>query len=97
MLLLLYIKTKKSIITFDSILQMFYYTRQNESNYTVILYNFAVAKRCSSNLGIHVSISFTPAIRNARFEKTFTSLQGDLQSFVQPYWEHRPRPYSQFV
>ena len=28
MLLLLYIK--KSIITFDSILQMFYYTRQNE-------------------------------------------------------------------
>ena len=75
---------------------MIYYTRQKENNNTVI-YNFAVAKRCSSNSGIHVSISFTPAIRNARFEKTFTYLQGDLQSFVQPHWGYRSRPYRQFV
>ena len=70
-----YIKIKN--ITLESILQMFYYTGQNENKYTVI-YDFTVAKRCLSNLGIHVSISFTPAFRNSSFNNTF---EGRLSLF----------------
>ena len=39
---------------------------------TKLIYHFSVAKKCSFNLGINISISFTPAIRNARFDETFT-------------------------
>ena len=67
----------------ESILQMLYYTGQNANKYTVI-YDFAVAIRCLSNLGIHASISFTPTIKNASLLK---HLRGDFQSLLQPHWE----------
>ena len=59
---------------------MFYYTRQMQ---TTKLSYITVAKRCSSNFGIHVSISLTPTEMRALIKY----LQSDLQSLVQPLWE----------